>query len=49
MDALLHNLGLGFWTAALVNLGIICAMAEVIWIGNQEMDGTQPAGLRFLK
>ncbi|NJC87740.1 MAG: hypothetical protein FIB02_04285 [Desulfuromonas sp.] len=28
--------------------GIICAMAEVIWIGNAEADGTQPAGLRFL-
>jgi c-di-GMP-binding flagellar brake protein YcgR len=28
--------------------GIICAMAEVIWIGNPEADGTQSAGLRFL-
>ncbi|MHB8707676.1 MAG: PilZ domain-containing protein [Desulfuromonadales bacterium] len=28
--------------------GIICAMAEVIWAGSAESDGTQPAGLRFL-
>lgn len=28
--------------------GIICAMAEVIWTGEAEADGTQPAGLRFL-
>lgn len=28
--------------------GIICAMAEVIWTGNPEPDGTQAAGLRFL-
>jgi c-di-GMP-binding flagellar brake protein YcgR len=28
--------------------GIICAMAEAIWIGNSEADGTQSAGLRFL-
>lgn len=28
--------------------GIICAMAEVIWAGNPEPDGTQSAGLRFL-
>lgn len=28
--------------------GIICAMAEVIWTGNAEADGTQAAGLRFL-
>jgi len=28
--------------------GIICAMAEVIWIGEAGADGTQPAGLRFL-
>ena len=28
--------------------GIICAMAEVIWTGNPEADGSQPAGLRFL-
>lgn len=28
--------------------GIICAMAEVIWTGNPDPDGTQPAGLRFL-
>lgn len=28
--------------------GIICAMAEVIWTGNPEVDGTQAAGLRFL-
>lgn len=28
--------------------GIICAMAEVIWVGNSGTDGTQPAGLRFL-
>jgi c-di-GMP-binding flagellar brake protein YcgR len=28
--------------------GIICAMAEVIWSGNLQPDGIQPAGLRFL-
>jgi len=28
--------------------GIICAMAEAIWVGNPEPDGTQSAGLRFL-
>lgn len=28
--------------------GIICALAEVIWTGNPEGDGTQAAGLRFL-
>lgn len=28
--------------------GIICAMAEVIWTGEAEADGTQSAGLRFL-
>jgi len=28
--------------------GIVCAMAEVIWTGNPEADGSQLAGLRFL-
>lgn len=28
--------------------GIICAMAEVIWAGRPEPDGSQPAGMRFL-
>jgi c-di-GMP-binding flagellar brake protein YcgR len=28
--------------------GIVCALAEVIWAGNPEADGTQTAGLRFL-
>lgn len=28
--------------------GIICALAEVIWTGKPEGDGTQAAGLRFL-
>jgi c-di-GMP-binding flagellar brake protein YcgR len=28
--------------------GIICAMAEVIWTGDTDFDGAQPAGLRFL-
>jgi hypothetical protein len=28
--------------------GIICALAEVIWAGKPQPDGTQPGGLRFL-
>jgi c-di-GMP-binding flagellar brake protein YcgR len=28
--------------------GIICIMAEAIWIGDPQSDGTQPVGLRFL-
>ena len=28
--------------------GIICALAEVIWAGRAQPDGTQPGGLRFL-
>jgi c-di-GMP-binding flagellar brake protein YcgR len=28
--------------------GIICALAEVIWAGKPQVDGTQPGGLRFL-
>jgi c-di-GMP-binding flagellar brake protein YcgR len=28
--------------------GIICALAEVIWVGTPDPDGTQSAGLRFL-
>lgn len=28
--------------------GIICALAEVIWAGNPDQHGMQPAGLRFL-
>ena len=28
--------------------GIICALAEVIWAGKPQHDGTQPGGLRFL-
>jgi hypothetical protein len=28
--------------------GIICALAEVIWVGKPDVDGNQPGGLRFL-
>jgi c-di-GMP-binding flagellar brake protein YcgR len=28
--------------------GIICALAEVVWIGGEQANGTQQAGLRFL-
>jgi c-di-GMP-binding flagellar brake protein YcgR len=28
--------------------GIICALAEVVWLGAVEADGTRSAGLRFL-
>jgi len=29
--------------------GIICGLAEVIWVGEEQNNGLQPGGLRFLK
>ena len=28
--------------------GIICALAEVVWVGQEQDDGLQQIGLRFL-